>query len=121
MEADGARREQPVERRRQHVLPGVLLHVIEPPRPVDRAVHRSARARLRPRAALDTMCSDLAVVLVHDVDDHADAIAERAGVERLTAGGGIEGGPIERTAGRPSRSSTARDDARRIRGYTDRV
>jgi len=33
---------QLVEGRREHVLPRVLLHVIEPPRPVDLPVHRIA-------------------------------------------------------------------------------
>jgi hypothetical protein len=42
VEARRAIVEQAIERRRQHVLPGVLLHVIEPSRPVDIAVHGSA-------------------------------------------------------------------------------
>jgi hypothetical protein len=35
VEALGADTEQPIESRRQHVLTGVLLHVIESARPVD--------------------------------------------------------------------------------------
>ena len=51
VEALGARASDPVERRRQHVLPGVLLHVIEAPRPVDPPADRSPRRRSRrPRA-----------------------------------------------------------------------
>ena len=52
VKALGARAEQPIERRRQHVLAGVLLHVIEAPRPVDRALDRAGgRQRDRRRAA----------------------------------------------------------------------
>ena len=41
VEALGAHAKQAIERRRQHVLPRVLLHVIEPPRPVDGAATTS--------------------------------------------------------------------------------
>ena len=37
VKADGSGAEQPVERGRQHVLAGVLLHVIEAALPVDHA------------------------------------------------------------------------------------
>ena len=78
--------EQPVERGRQHVLAGVLLHVLESALPVDCAVDRSD--------------SGLAIEHVHDVvvsiDDVDDArVAKRPGVERLPAGGRIERGAIE--------------------------
>jgi hypothetical protein len=42
VETLGAHAEEAIERRRQHVLPGVLLHVIEPPRPVDGAADHLA-------------------------------------------------------------------------------
>ncbi len=45
VEADGARGEEPVEGRRQQVLAGVLLHVIESPRPLNLSVHRLTPAR----------------------------------------------------------------------------
>src|SRR5439155_16520190 len=39
MKADCPDAEHPVERGRQHVLTGVLLHMIEAPRPVDDTMH----------------------------------------------------------------------------------
>ena len=78
MEAFGADAEQPIERRRQHVLAGVLLHVIEAPRPVDLAADDLAGLQgsgddVRDRA-----------VLAIDHVGHRRA-AERAGIERLAA------------------------------------
>ena len=84
VEALGPRLAHAVERRRQHVLAGVLLHVIEAPRPVDRAVARGAPTSSGP----STTCTSRSVVVIDDVDD-APA-AERAEVVRLPAGGGIE-------------------------------
>ena len=49
VEALGADAEQPIERRRQHVLAGVLLHVIEAPRPVDLAADDLAGLQASPR------------------------------------------------------------------------
>ena len=69
------------------MLTGVLLHVIEPAGPVDDAVHRVVRERRVQHV------QDVAVLLVDDVDDAG--AAQRAGVERLPAGGRIEGGAIE--------------------------
>ena len=75
MEADGSDLEQAIERGRQHVLAGVLLHVLEPARPVDPAVHRPGLD-----LALDDV-HDAAVFVIDDVDDARGA--ERAGIERL--------------------------------------
>ena len=51
VEADRPHLQQAVERRRQHVLAGVLLHVLEAPRPVDRCrAPALPQRRLRPRA-----------------------------------------------------------------------
>ena len=41
MKAFGPRVRQPIERRRQHVLASVLLHVLQPSAQSMRAVHRS--------------------------------------------------------------------------------
>ena len=67
VEALGAHAEQPIERRRQHVLAGVLLHVIEAARPVDLAVHDLAGASAVP----DDDVHDRAVVAIDHVDDAA--------------------------------------------------
>ena len=71
---------------REQVLAGVLLHVVEAARPVDDAGDPVARQR-----CLEDMGD--AIALVHHVQD-GDA-AEPAGVERLAAGGGVEGGAVE--------------------------
>ena len=68
METLGPRAEQPIERGRQHVLAGVLLHVIEAPRPVDRPRARVAGGR----RAIDHV-QHPAVVGVDDVEDRAPA------------------------------------------------
>ncbi len=87
MEADRPDLQQAVERRRQHVLAGVLLHVLEAARPIDPPAHRTAR-----NLPFDHV-HDAAVVFVDDVDDAG--AAERAGIERLAAGRGIEGRAVE--------------------------
>jgi hypothetical protein len=46
MKAHRPRAAHAQNRRGQHVLPGVLLHVIEPPRPVDLAMDDSARGQV---------------------------------------------------------------------------
>src|ERR1019366_2681678 len=100
MKAHRPRAEQPVERGRQYVLPGMLLHVIEAARPVDHAVNaladlqglRVGPTKAGPYAVVDDM-EDLSLLVVDDVN-HAYA-AERADVERLPAGGGIEARAIE--------------------------
>src|SRR5262249_49619860 len=93
MKALGPDAEQAIEGGRQHVLTRVLLHVIEPPRPVDRPVQRRRRGR-----AIDDV-EDPSFVRVHDVED-AD-VAERARIGRLTAGGWIERRAIEYEGGLP--------------------
>jgi hypothetical protein len=83
MEALRPVREQPVERRRQHVLARVLLHVIEAPGPVD--VPRHGRALLERRAR---HVHDVAILPIDHVD-HRYA-PEQARIERLPAGGRVE-------------------------------
>ena len=79
MEAHSPRTEQPIERGRQHVLAGVLLHVVEAARPVDDAVDALADGRggacsalglaeqARPLRLNDV--KNVAGVIVFDVDD----------------------------------------------------
>ena len=91
VEALGTDVTQPGECRRQHVLPGVLLHVIESSRPVDRAAQAN-----RGRRAIDDV-QNPAVLAVHHVE-HAD-VAEHPDIERLAAGSGVERGAIEHERG----------------------
>jgi len=49
VEADRARLEEPVEGRREDVLTGVLLHVVEPAPAIDGAVHGLAGGEVTPR------------------------------------------------------------------------
>ena len=69
------------------MLAGVLLHVIESPRPVDGAADT--------RAGVDRAIRQMddLILLVDDIDDTCSA--ERARVERLAARRGIERGLIE--------------------------
>ena len=92
VEAHRPRLEQPVEGGRQHVLAGVLLHVIESPGPVDLAVDGGAGGE-RPIQHV----GDLTVLAV----DHLEhgGIAQPPRVERLTARGRIERGAVERHPG----------------------
>jgi hypothetical protein len=81
--------EQVGEDGREEVLAGVLLHVVEPPRGVDRARHRVADRRRQRRGQ---QVGD-AVVLVHHVDDrHA---AQGAEVVRLATRGRVERRPVQ--------------------------
>ena len=100
VKALGPRAGEPVERRREHVLAGVLLHVLEAARPVDRA--RGTRS-LAAASRFDHV-QDRAVVPIDDVDDAR--AAERAGVERLAAGCRIERGAVEHDGRRPSCAPT---------------
>ena len=68
------------------MLAGVLLHVVEPARPVDRTLDAV------PRHGRIEQVRD-PVALIDDVDHRRRA--EAPGVERLAAGGGVEGGAIE--------------------------
>ena len=88
MEALGACTMHVLERGRQHVLTRVLLHVIEPPRPVDLPAHLHSRCERR-----GNHVRDAAIVEVdHVFDPYA---AENPGVEGLPAGGRIERRTIE--------------------------
>src|SRR5262245_42443590 len=71
------------------MLPGVLLHVVEPARPVDDSTNRLSDPR---RRSFDNV-HDLAVLIVNHVDDARRT--ERACVEWLTACGWIESRAIE--------------------------
>ena len=103
VEALGPRAKHPVEGGRQHVLSGVLLHVIEPPRPIDRTVHGTGcDAAVKDVEDSPSSCST-------DVEDPGSA--ERAGVERLTAGGRIESGAIEDDTGPAVRRRHTAHDA----------
>jgi hypothetical protein len=81
-------REELLEDGREHVLSGVLLHVIEAPVPIDRARDFVGR-RDRRREAM----RDPSVVGIGDFEDR-DAV-DVAEVEGLAAGGRIEGGAVE--------------------------
>jgi len=86
MHADGRVSEVLGDHRGEQVLAGVLLHVVEAARPVDRSGEPVTHDR-----GLDDVGD--AVALVDHVDDrHA---AEPTGVERLAPGGGVEGGAVE--------------------------
>jgi len=77
VETHGARAVQRLECGRQHVLPRVLLHVIEASIAIDGPVHRAARLE----RAIDDVQHFTGRFIVDDVDNaHA---AERAGIERL--------------------------------------
>ena len=73
--------EVPQCNRRQHVLPGMLLHVVPPPRPVELELSRSFDDWLRYEM------KDL-VAPFFDGDD--SGVAEAAAIGRLTAAFGIE-------------------------------
>ena len=113
MEALGAHAADTIERRRQHVLAGVLLHVIEAPRPVDRGPLTPSPSRAPSRAPTLDDVHNRAVVSIDDVDD--PRAAERAGVERLAAGRRIEGGAIEHDAGAAADVADVDDAGRRTR------
>src|SRR5258708_7929822 len=125
MEAHGPHAEQAIECRRQHVLTGVLLHVIEAAWPVDDAVRvlanmqrrsllRPGPSKLGPYTYTFKDVQNVAGVIVLDVDD-ADA-AERADVERLAARCGIERGAIEHGHGPAVARLDARHDAVELPG-----
>ena len=76
------------------MLPRVLLHVIEAACPIDLAVHGIASFEFYVLSSQFRHVSDRSVLLVDDLDDSERA--EAAGVERLAAGGWIEGGAIQR-------------------------
>ena len=114
MEAHGRRVARVDERRRQHVLTGVLLDVVETPRPVDLAGDDLAgfergREHVHDRAVL---------LAIDDIENrHA---AERPEVERLAAGGRVERRAIEdgvstgRRAAIPDSITVPENEVRRV-------
>src|SRR4051812_39240894 len=103
MKAHGLDTTDADDRRGQHMLTGVLLHVVESSLPVDLAVDGRSRQETtvcarRHGATIDLRSRDdmrdRSIVGVHDVDDAKTA--EGSGVERLAASGGIERGSVER-------------------------
>ena len=72
----------------EDVLPGVLLHVVEPPGPVDGAGHVFANFH----RLFDSVDND--AVLFVDVGD--GGAVQRAVVGRLAAALGVEGGAVQR-------------------------
>jgi hypothetical protein len=97
MKAHRAHAKQFVDRRRQHVLAGVLLHVIEAPRPIYRAADRLSVVQgpwslVRPWSWVQDV-RDRPVFLVDHIDNAK--VAQPPGVERLAAGCGIERGAVE--------------------------
>src|SRR5882724_5185770 len=89
MKADRARTGLAFKGRRQCVLTGMLLHVIEAAFPVDAA----SNARVFLELAIDEM-RDGAVFSIDDVEH--GRVTQGSSVERLAARGGIERGTIER-------------------------
>ena len=88
MEALGARTMHTIERSREHMLARVLLHMIEPPRPVDLPAHLGP---LRERRRDDVHHAAILEV-DHVINPHP---AEHPRVEGLPAGRGIERRTIE--------------------------
>ena len=87
VEALGAGADHAIERGRQHMLPGVLLHVLESSVPVNLAVddlQLSIASRNDPafEFAFENM-ENLAILGAHDVDDTGRT--EVTGVKRLSA------------------------------------
>ena len=74
------------KRLREYMLTGVLLHVVESPRPVDRAGHGACER-----------CGDQVEHAVLTVFDHVRHRypTQRTGIVRLAAGRRIEGGAVE--------------------------
>jgi hypothetical protein len=89
MKALGARPADRLEGRGQSVLSRVLLHVIEPARPLDDALDQ--RARLE--RTIDHV-HDALILMVDHVEHRASA--QGAEIVRLSAARRVEGGPGER-------------------------
>ena len=77
-----------LEHRREHVLPGVLLHVIEAAEPVDGALALHRPGIERPGEVVRD-----AVLFIGDIQ-HGHT-GDGPGIEGLPPGGGIEGGAVE--------------------------
>src|SRR5439155_13689129 len=103
MKADGTGGEEAITRRRQNMLASVLLHVIEPPCPIDDAVNDIPG----PTSLFIDDVHHIAGFIV--VDLNHSRVAERAGVERLTAGCRIETGAVQAYRCSPSLLIDAND------------
>jgi hypothetical protein len=91
-----------LECRGEDVLAGMLLHVLETPRPIDPSVDwsRSRWLRRTPfQSARFEHVDDRAVVSIHHVDDRR--VSQAAGIERLPSRGRVERRPIEHHGGPP--------------------
>ena len=81
------RPEHPVNGPAQNVLAGVLLHVVQPPGPVNPALHRAAHRQRRGGAVQNG-------ALPHAGFGHGHVV-QRAGVAGLAAAFRVEGGPVQ--------------------------
>ena len=77
MEADGVQAEEFLEYGREQMLPGVLLHVVEAPRPIDLARHLAVRRERRRETVRN------ALLLIHHFDHRHPG--DRPSIERLSA------------------------------------
>ncbi len=88
MKTPRSQAKHPIDGRREDVLAGMLLHVVEAPRPVDRPTDRLPRRHL-PAACVAFVehVRHAAIVFVENIDDvQGAAIAKkRAQIERLAA------------------------------------
>jgi hypothetical protein len=82
METHRVQPEKFLEHRREQMLPGMLLHVVEAPRPIDFARHRTLRPQWRRQPVRD------AILLVYHFDHRHPG--DRPHVERLSARRRIE-------------------------------
>jgi hypothetical protein len=87
MERDGLQAEELLERGGEEVLSVMLLHVIEPTRPVNLTVHHVVI-----EYSVEGVPDDVFVIGLHV--ENADFI-EQATIRWLTTAFGVEGGPIE--------------------------
>jgi hypothetical protein len=103
VERDGMEIEQADERGGEHVLPGVLLHVVTPARGVNLAADEGSGLHILYRRF--EVVDDLAVFGVSDFGDpHLGRVVRIASkdpscVEDLSAAGGIKGGTVENQRG----------------------
>src|SRR6185369_4030788 len=93
------------ERLRENVLARVLLHVVQPARPIDSPSYHITATRRRARDHVQHT-----FVTIVDTLHHAYAI-ERAGITRLTAAGRIKRSAIENECGPATDAITDIDDA----------
>ena len=93
MEAHILGPEQPVQRPRQDVLAGVLLHLVEPPGPVDLFFHRRAGDGLGRQGLHRVPDNALLLVDVGDGEAHPAGQGQDAAVGGLAAAFGIKDRP----------------------------